>query len=738
MLPRQTSALVAAAILLAFGGVPLLAAERLEAFADYIARHPLPPVQDYTLLGTELADDKPIVRFPGEIYLWFNPADHVPWLNESIAAGAFELELVDGYLPAVKYQWQRPNSPQSCEMIAFAADAESPGAIWLYVRLTETAPEGTRIQHFRLRDLAPIGAVEFDAALAALRARWESFFDKGRQFPGADPLLLNAAKASLVRALITFRGKHPRYGVGGYAERIHDGFPPTTIALVNCLLDWGHPGLAADHLRYYFRRFVTATGRIDYYGPSLAEYGQLLELVRRVDDLAPDRAWLTEVRPKVERLRTWLWQAIENSSSALIAGVPEADTRGEVDVYFHNNAWCWRGLRDIATVLGTPDEPRCEEFRQRILAAIAGVTDHSTSPPFIPPVARRVTPWESMTQDTFASYTNYRYWLELLSSGVLPHAEASAIIHYRRQHQGEAAAMTRFMQHADNWPITEYGLALLSWGELGAARDVLFGHLAGHTTPNTWTAYEQVSLGTESARRAIADYCVPSQLVGPRLLAAWLASMAPETRMTVPILTGPITLDGRLGEPCYRTVPPVELTRVAGNRRQVAPPTRAWLQWEPERLCFAFDVSDPEVVSAPASTDEHGVDDQDRVELFLWNGVEESAYGCIEISASGAVHDYQARLYRQFDDSWSGAARPSPVHRHAGGYTVEGAIPRSVLEALGLRLEPGARWRVGLFRADFIPARAERPVWITWVDAGGPNPDFHLPASFGEVELAPR
>jgi hypothetical protein len=52
-------------------------------------------------------------------------------------------------------------------------------------------------------------------------------------------------------------------------------------------------------------------------------------------------------------------------------------------------------------------------------------------------------------------------------------------------------------------------------------RRVLFSHLAGHTTPETWTAYEQVSISGNPFRCCLADYCVPSQLVIPRL-AAWL------------------------------------------------------------------------------------------------------------------------------------------------------------------------------------------------------------------------
>jgi len=491
----------------------------MSSFASY--RHELPPVRDYTFLGTENSVEKPIVRPSGEIWLWFDPADHVAWIRKAVEAESFEWGLADGYLPAVTYTWRDPESDRTCEMTAFAADRVPPGAIHLYVRLAES---GHQPRCFRLRDLAPIDEAAFDAAfeaaLQALRDHWTRFFDEATAISAGDPTLLNACKASLIRALITFTGKHPHYGVRSYAAVQDEGFPPTIISLVNCLVDWGHAELARDYLLYYFDRFVTDAGRFDYYGPSLAEYGQMLSLVGKLAGAVKEIEWLAAIAPKCERIREWLWAERERSESGLIAGVPEADTRAEVDVYFHNNAWVCRGLRDLARVLGRPGEAeRCEAWRGVILDAIAAVTDRSTTPAFIPPVARKMKPFASMTESGFASYTNYRYWLELLSSGILMSEQMAGVVEYRRAHGGIVAGMTAFGDHADNWPIAEYTRALLDMGRADEFRTVLYAHLAGHTTPQTWTAYEQVSTNTDGHRKAVADYCVPAQLVAPRLLA---------------------------------------------------------------------------------------------------------------------------------------------------------------------------------------------------------------------------
>jgi hypothetical protein len=72
------------------------------------------------------------------------------------------------------------------------------------------------------------------------------------------------------------------------------------------------------------------------------------------------------------------------------------------------------------------------------------------------------------------------------------------------------------------------------------------------------------------------------------------------------------------------------------------------------------------------------------------------------------------------------------------GYRVEATIPRTALAEFGLKLEPDARWRAWLFRADFSTGKPEDPAWITAVDAQGPEPDFHVTGSFGEFVLDKR
>src|SRR5439155_1786286 len=190
--------------------------------------------------------------------------------------------------------------------------------------------------------------------------------------------------------------------------------------------------------------------------------------------------------------------------------------------------------------------------------------------------------------------------------------------------------------------------------------------------------------------------------------AGCASAPVPQTaRVFVPRLRETVVIDGKLTEPCYNRSPTVTRFLVAGKSAKASPPTRAWLFWGPERLVFAFDVRDRDIVAAPGSDREHDVDSQDRVEIFLWSGRTNDVYYCIEIGARGAVHDYAARFYRRFDDTWSPTGWRFAVAATPEGYQVEGELPRAAMERMGFRLAPGKRVRAGLFRADFHPGVAE-------------------------------
>jgi len=350
------------------------------------------------------------------------------------------------------------------------------------------------------------------------------------------PLLDEAVLTGLASIDVTFEADHPRYGCGEYAYAIHDGFPGTIIATVDALLGWDLIDRAKTLLRYYLKHFVrtkfgdwnrTKPGDICYYAPSISDYGQLLttaiRLARQVKD---DPLWTEEVVFKIDALAERLLDLCLDRDGNLLAGVPEADTRKATGYYFHNNAWACRALIDWSdfvdalhpNVRADSGRTRAAAFalRQQTLDAINRTWPADPDDWWLPPLTDRHDKPKHLCQTQLSSYTNYRYWPELLSSGILPADLANRLVNARLAGGGQFMGMSRFEDHLDDWPMYDYLLGL--W-QLDRRDDFLFslyGHVAYHLGEGHLTAYEQVTFPPGGP---CADYCLPCQLVVPRAAA---------------------------------------------------------------------------------------------------------------------------------------------------------------------------------------------------------------------------
>jgi len=374
------------------------------------------------------------------------------------------------------------------------------------------------------------------------------------------PLLDLSVRTGLAHIDLTlehcsFVGDHPRYGAKSYAAEEHDGFPPTIIAAVDALSAWGLGGRAAQLLTYWLRRFVRGDGTINYYGASISEYGQLLHTAALVAQRARPDHWWRDCSPPLSRIAAHLLKHcfLQLLDDALSPGSPEADTRDQVGKYFHNNAWVARGLRrwaDLGTLflcvgLGASPSPASRGVQTAAgvlkhcflkhcflardlkhcftLSAIKRTWPRDPDDWWLPPKERcsKVEPEPHpahLTDGAFASYTNYRYWPELLSSGLLPPDLANRLVGARLSAGGQFCGMTRFFGHLDDWPLADYlkHCFLFALWSLGRREDFLlslYGHLSYHQAEGHLTAYEQVSF---PPGREVTPYCLPCQLVPAR------------------------------------------------------------------------------------------------------------------------------------------------------------------------------------------------------------------------------
>jgi len=295
---------------------------------------------------------------------------------------------------------------------------------------------------------------------------------------------------------------------------------------VDALSAWGLGGRAARLFGYWLHRFVREDGSIDYYGPSISEYGQLLHTAALLDERAGPAGWFEEGFKALDRIAERLLRLRADAvhEDGLIGGVPEADTRKDTGRYFHNNGWAAKGLRRWAELCDrrkasprtAPDAARkaAADLTDDTLRAIRKAWPSNPSDWWLPPQAERLPRPSRLTGSTdVASYTNYRYWPELLSSGILPPEMANRVVEARLSAGGQFCGMTRFADHLDDWPLADHLAGLWSLGRRNDFLLSLYGHIAYHQAEGHLTAYEQVSL---PPGRKVADYCLPCQLVAAR------------------------------------------------------------------------------------------------------------------------------------------------------------------------------------------------------------------------------
>jgi len=506
----------------------------------------LPELVGYVPVSSASAARKLVVGEQGEIgYLGtdysrprikeplFDPHEHMA----DLPVAAVQRELIDGRLPGVQYTFLNVDGKNALQEVVFSLPGEPEST---YVSLGSY----DRQECFLLTtDAQEVDPSTFDEALAAFRGHWQREMAPAIRVDLPEPRLVDASLAALARTFTTFVGDRPKYGLGSYAQDVHDGFPPTILWMTNACLEWGLFAKAQAYLTYYFERFVRDDGSFNYYGPAVSEYGQMLDLVARYVRYTEDGKWLTDHRAKVEAmagrligLRTEsLRQPTDAITRGLLYGSPEADTREETEFHFSGTAWASRGLLELARLYREQGLEGAGQYEREAAALRADLNRAARAslipgdPPFLPPYPGLKTPFPSMTADTLASYTNYRYWLELLSAGVLDPDLADAVFEYRRRMGGELSATTRFAGQLDDWPLAHYGRALIADDRIDSFLLALYGHLALQQMPGTFCAYEQVAIRGSGTRTYAADYCVPAQLTMPLLVRWMLVYEEPDT-----------------------------------------------------------------------------------------------------------------------------------------------------------------------------------------------------------------
>ena len=524
----------------------------------------LPPLEDpwsldtphdtYTFIGTPEAPRKLAVGPDGCIGVRFVSHNRKPllervlfdpWKGTAKPAGqiAAKRGVLGGFLPAVNYGFFDPQARTGLELCALVDRGDAAVALTRIRR----SDGRTTFQQIDPPKQLPDGK-PFYAALLRLHQSWQTFFQRGMQIDIPDRRLADASRAAMVRALSSYAGLHPKYGLGAYWRKSAEGFPPQTVSLNTSLLDWGFGPEARDRLGYFLAHFVKPDGTIDYYGTAVSDFGQLLEVAVRCARQSPDETWFDAHRQPIQRVVAHLLklraeskrsQSPDAIACGLLYGSPEADTPKQTDHYFSGSVWAWRGLLGLGRLedelgrrrhdaelqqQGQQLLAKCESLRKDILRAAERSIDRSGELPFLAPIAGRAKPFQAMWESQLSHYTNFRYWLETTSANCLPAEQERLMLDFRRARGGELLSMTRFdRQRLDDWPYWHHAHSLLCHDRIDCYLTGLFGHMAHHQTQGTFTAFELVYINGITSRCIYDDYCVPSQMTVPLMLRWMLA-----------------------------------------------------------------------------------------------------------------------------------------------------------------------------------------------------------------------
>ena len=478
-------------------------------------------VEDYCFLSDPEAIETYIIESNGRVRLWFeNDTPVLPGLRQKArTAHLFRVpqgkrSWKNGFLPVLQIT---VNGQITDELFASGREllhkCKEKYLIW---------PGGREIP-----------AEEYQKRLKSVESYWKNFFAALDEIPGLTSWAENAWKSSFVQSFSAFWGTHTKYGVEEYGCMRHDGFPPTVLAAAGALHEYGNTEMARVFLGRFFERFLRSDGSLRYYGASISEYGNLLRLACELAQGPGGEDFFAGCRRELLLLYRQMRDLLDcvmnppASSFALLAGSPEADLRDRKDEYLHNNAAVLRGceifIRTLEKYSVYPDLYEVEDFyntlKRRFEYAVS-VLKKSFS--FLPYRLSNPAEITDFTADMDWAFANYRYYPELLESGILDKEEALKIIRGRFERNGMFHGLTglnypaQYLLCFDHWPHVSLGRGLLEYGETERFHEILEAHAKLYMDQSIFTCYESELPG--DPMRAYTDWCVPAQLVFPRLL----------------------------------------------------------------------------------------------------------------------------------------------------------------------------------------------------------------------------
>jgi hypothetical protein len=202
-----------------------------------------------------------------------------------------------------------------------------------------------------------------------------------------------------------------------------------------------------------------------------------------------------------------------------------------------------------------------------------------------------------------------------------------------------------------------------------------------------------------------------------------------------------VTLDGRLEEPIWGQLTPLEGFVTAGPDPQPArSATTAYVAWSATHLYLAFRCATDGFQTAGTERDDD-IWTAECAELFVCPLGADSSYYEIDANPEGVIYDSRVQSYSYLDmtkhykewaKSWDGMEAKTHVEHDADGkvigWTLEAAVPFTAFDGGAPRV--GDAWLFNAFRIAMTPAGEGE--WTTWHST---HADFHKPHQFPKLKF---
>lgn len=394
---------------------------------------------------------------------------------------------------------------------------------------------------------------EFYRGLLELAEYWDRLMHEGISTTLPDPSWSNMVRYAFVKEqMVRPGGVYPKYGAvdRDYYGSEYDGFQDTFTMSFYSNMECGRLTEAREVFDNYFTHFVDDKGIVNMRGPETGQFGLTLSLIARYHNYTGDSALLRKHREKIEATAALLAglhdEALQLPTSdpgyGLIHGWCESDSclMPEPSVwwkpYFSNSAFAVRGWRDFAATwdkLGTSGgktlahslNRRAEQLHKQLVASIDANLRRDMSPPYIGPLpGAKLTFLESLkTQHPSEQQWVHRCYAELLQPGVLPAAQANAVIDCMRAYGSTTIGVVANVERPhpsgrDILGFISYGYAkeLLRLDRIEEYILFLYSHRYHDHSRGSWTAGEVSGITGDGAL-----FCIPAQQTIP-LLVRWM------------------------------------------------------------------------------------------------------------------------------------------------------------------------------------------------------------------------